>query len=156
MCTNFRGFNSRETACPRKLVHKEDFCINGTHLFDTIKTAIYNHPLVQQKPVLNSRWFVKPGSLRHAMQSQPVCFPQIRNGGIFPLAAVYTHILHICCSKCTQKVVPSLHKPTTTRYMCTLLWSQALCVQNLVVTSHVWQVVLTTETFLYKIIHAWS
>ena len=30
-------------------------------------------------------------------------------------------ILHLCCSKFVQKVVPSLHKPTT-RYMFTLPW----------------------------------
>ena len=39
-------------------------------------------------------------------------------------AALYTDILHLSCSKYTQKVVPSLHKPTTRyMYMCTLLWS---------------------------------
>ena len=42
--------------------------------------------------------------------------------GIFRPAAVYTDIVHLCSSKFTQKVVPSLHKPTR-RYMCTLLWS---------------------------------
>ena len=61
------------------------------------------------------------------MQSQHFSSPPIWRGRHFPnsrnaLAAVYTDILHLCCSKFTQKVVPSLHKPTT-RYMCTLLWS---------------------------------
>ena len=76
------------------------------------------------------------------MQSQHFSSPQIRSGRHFlnscnALAAVYTYILHLCCSKFTQKVVPSLHKPIT-RYMCTLLcrymymW-MALCMQNLVV-----------------------
>ena len=59
------------------------------------------------------------------MQSQHFSSPQIPNGRHFlnsrnALAAtcIYTDILHLCCSKFTQKLVPSLHKPTT-RYMCT-------------------------------------
>ena len=56
-----------------------------------------NHPLVQQKPVLNCRCSLKRKLL---CQSQHFFFS----------------------SKFTQKVVPSLHKPTT-RYMCTLLCS---------------------------------
>ena len=61
------------------------------------------------------------------MQSHHFSSPQIGSGRHFPnsrnaLAAVYTDILHLGCSKFAQKVVPSLHKPTT-RYMCTLLWS---------------------------------
>ena len=47
-------------------------------------------------------------------------------------------ILHFFGSKFTQKVVQSLHKPTTT-CMCTLLGQGSL----------------TTETFSYKIIRAW-
>ena len=43
--------------------------------------------------------------------------------GVFrALAAVYTNILNLCCSKFSQKVVPNLHKPKT-RCMCALLWS---------------------------------
>ena len=45
---------------------------------------------------------------------------------IFPVAGtrpnINNYILHLCCSKFAQKVVPILHSPTT-KYMCTLLWS---------------------------------
>ena len=98
-----------------------------TERFFTVETAFYHHPLEQQKPVLNSRWSVKLGWLRHALAKSPLSSPQIWSGGHFPnshntLAAVYTDILSLCCSKFVQKVVPSLHKPTPW-YMWTLLWS---------------------------------
>ena len=61
------------------------------------------------------------------IQSQPFLLLKFGSGRHFwtvpiTLAAVYTDILHLCCSKFTLKVVPSLHKPTT-KYMCTLLKS---------------------------------
>ena len=91
----------------------------------TVETPFYGHPLVKQKPVLNSRWSVKRGSLRHAHASHHFCSPQIQSRRHSPMnLQLHTlDILHLCCSKFAQKVVPSLHKPTT-RYMCsTLLWS---------------------------------
>ena len=94
----------------------------------TVETAFYNHPLVQQKPVLKGRWSVK----------------------------------HLSCSKFTEKVVPSLHKPTTryvmnstvVPYSGTFMCKLVLCVQiwwSLVVFGR-WSP--TTETFLYRVIHA--
>ena len=42
-------------------------------LCSTVEIALYDHPLVEQKPVLKGRWFVKRGSLRqtHAKSTLP-------------------------------------------------------------------------------------
>ena len=84
-----------------------------------------------KKPVLNSTWSVKHGLLRHAyMYAKSTLFfssnwsPRHYQRSPNALAAEYTDILYHCCSKFTQKIVPSLHKPTTW-YMCTLVWSHA-------------------------------
>ena len=60
----------------------------------TVETAFYDRPLVQQ-------------SLRLSMQSQHFSSPGIQRGRHFlnspnALAAVYTDILHLCCSKFTK------------------------------------------------------
>ena len=91
------------------------------------RNCFYDHPLMQQKTVLKGRWSVKWGLLRHAHAKSILFFSSNLKERHFlnsrnALAAVYTDILHLCCSKFTKKVVPILHKPTT-RYVCTLLWS---------------------------------
>ena len=113
-------------------------------------TAFYNHPF---------------GVAKNSLKRQVVCETKVAKTcsckigmflllkfeaeGIFlmvvrSLAAVYTDILHLCCLKFIQKVVSSLHKPTT-RYMCTLLWSQysGTCAWKLLCVCKIWQSLVT-------------
>ena len=57
----------------------------------TVETALYNHPLVQQKPVLNSGWSVYWGSLRHAHAKSTRFFSSNSRWKVF-IWTVSTHL----------------------------------------------------------------
>ena len=119
---------------------------------------------VQQKPVFNSRWFVKRESLRHADAKSTLFFPW--NLKWMPFSGTVAmhlqlHTLHAYLISLWFKVYTKGGSELTRAYKCTLLWSHTpgewLCAckiwQSLVTFG---RYLLTTETFLYKIICAWN
>ena len=67
-------------------------------------------PLGPTKPVINSRWSLKQGSLAKTCSWKVKTFLLLHFHNCHN-TLVYTHILHLCSSKSTKKVVPSLHNP---------------------------------------------
>ena len=79
---------------------------------------------MQQKPVLNSWWSLKQGSIGHAHAKSTLLLLEFE-GKAFSEQSQCTCSCWYLTSllfKVYKKVVPSLHKPTT-RYMFTLRWS---------------------------------